>query len=145
MLKKLTGEVYTDWDRKDLTLEGAKAKKGFMLKFDKALQAWGASDFEEVLKQEIAQLDAGQLPLQQGLAISNVVTADPISVINLRVTELDNVIRVRAGILYKGMIGGCSCTDDPTPDNTNNEYCEVQLDIDKVTAITTVASVEATN
>ncbi len=109
-----------------------------MIRLSKALQAWGTADFEIVLKQEAAQLGADQLPLQQGLSSSSSVTADPITVIIHRVTELENVIRVRAGILYKGMIGGCSCADDPTPLSCNNEYCEVQLDIDKVTATTTV-------
>lgn len=114
-----------------------------MLKLDKALQAWGASDFEAVLKQEITQLDAGHLPLQQGLVAGSSVTADPITVITQRVTETDNVVRIRAGILYRGMAGSCSCTDDPTPDSTSNEYCEVQLDIDKATAITMVKLAEA--
>lgn len=124
-------------------MAGAKVKKGSMPKLDKALQAWGAPDFEAVLKKEIAQLDADQLPLQQGLTVSSTVTADPITVIIHRVIELENVIRVRAGILYKGLVGGCSCADDPTPISANNEYCEVQLDIDKSTAITAVALVEA--
>lgn len=124
-------------------MAGAKVKKGFMPKLDKALQAWGTPDFEAILKQEIAQLGADQLPLQQGLTISSTVTADPVTVIIHRVTELENVIRVRAGILYQGLVGGCSCADDPTPISDNNEYCEVQLDIDKVTAVTTVALVGA--
>jgi hypothetical protein len=49
-----------------------------------------------------------------------------------------NTIRARAGIFYTGIIAGCSCADDPTPVNEENEYCEVQLDIDKATAATTV-------
>jgi hypothetical protein len=36
------------------------------------------------------------------------------------------------------MTVGCSCADDPTPDSKNNEYCVVQLDIDKTTAETTI-------
>jgi hypothetical protein len=116
-----------------------------MPRLDKVLQAWGAPDFEAVLKHEIAQLGADQLPLQKGLTISSTVTADPITVIIHRVTELEKVICVRAGILYKGLVGGCSCADDPTPISDNNEYCEVQLDIDKVTAVTTVALVKAAN
>jgi hypothetical protein len=112
-----------------------------MIRLDKSLHAWGTPDFEAVLKREIAQLGVDQLPLQQGLAISSTVTTDPITVIINRVTELENVLRVNAGILYKGMTGGCSCADDPTPDNENNEYCVVQLDIDKATAETAVALV----
>ena len=112
-----------------------------MIQLHQSLRAWGTSDFGATLKREIALLGIGQLPLQQGLSVSNVVTDDPITVMIHRVTELGNVIRVKAGILYKGMIAGCSCTDDPTPDNENNEYCVVQLDIDKTTAETVVVLV----
>lgn len=109
-----------------------------MIRLDKALHAWGTPDFEAVLKQEIAQLDAGQLPLQQGLSTGNYVTADPLTVVINSVAEMEEVIRVKAGIFYKSVIGGCSCADDPTPISENNEYCEVQLDIAKATADTVV-------
>lgn len=109
-----------------------------MIRLDKALSAWGAPDFEAVLKQEIAQLGADRLPLQQGLSNGNYVTADPITVAINSVAEMKNVIRVKAGIFYRGVIGGCSCADDPTPDSENNEYCEVRLDIDKATAATSI-------
>jgi hypothetical protein len=112
-----------------------------MIQLDKALRVWKTPEFEVILKQEIAHLGADQLPLQQGLAISSTVTADPITVIIQRVTEFENVLRVKVGILYKGLIGGCSCADDPTPLNENNEYCVVQLDIDKQTAMTRVVLV----
>jgi len=55
-----------------------------------------------------------------------------------RVAEMENVIRIKAGIFYHGIIGGCSCADDPTPTGENNEYCEVQIDIDKATAVIAV-------
>ena len=41
--------------------------------------------------------------------------------------------------LYSGIIAGCSCADNPTPVSELNEYCEVQLEIDKKTAETKVA------
>ncbi len=110
-----------------------------MIRLDKALRAWGTPDFEAVIKQEIAQLGAGQLPLQQGLLTGNYVTADPITVAINSIAETGNVIRVKAGIFYRSVIGGCSCEGDPTPISENNEYCEVQLDIDKSSAETTVA------
>jgi hypothetical protein len=107
--------------------------------FDKALSAWGKPDFEDVLKQEIAQLGADHLPLQQGLSSGNYVSDSPITVMIISVAETGNMIRIKAGILYQGVLGGCSCADDPTPDSESNEYCEVQLDIDKATAAITVA------
>lgn len=112
-----------------------------MIRFEKAVRAWGRPDFEAVLKQEIAQLDGSQLPLQQGLSIGNYVSDAPITVSVNRVTGMEKVIRVTAGIFYQGVIGGCSCTDDPTPTSEINEYCEIQLDIDRATAMAEVVLV----
>ena len=109
-----------------------------MIRLNNALSAWGTADFENVLKREIAQLNIDLLPLQQGLSTGNYVTADPITVMINNVAEMGNIIRVRAGIFYQGVLGGCSCADDPTPASEINEYCEVQLDIDKTSATTTV-------
>ena len=41
---------------------------------------------------------------------------------------------MNAGIFYRSVIGGCSCADDPTPVDEQAEYCEVVVEIDKVTA-----------
>jgi hypothetical protein len=112
-----------------------------MIRFDKALSAWGTSGFEAVLKQEVAQLGADQLPLQQGLSSGNYVADVPITVMINSVAEMENFIRIKVGILYQGVLGGCSCADDPTATSESNEYCEVQLDIDKDTAATEVALV----
>jgi hypothetical protein len=112
-----------------------------MIRLDKSLRAWGEAGFEAVLKQEIEKLGADNLPLQQGLSSSNYVAESPITVMILRVAEMENVIRIKAGVFYQGIIGGCSCADDPTPTGENNEYCEVQIDIDKASAVTAVALV----
>ena len=56
----------------------------------------------------------------------------------ISVADEGSIIRAMAGIFYTGIIAGCSCADDPTPVNEESEYCEVQLDIDKATAETTV-------
>lgn len=108
-----------------------------MLQLDKTLQAWGTPEFEPVLKQEVMH-SAEQLPLQQGLSTGNYVAAGPITVVLHSVTELENILRVKAGIFYAGVIGGCSCADDPSPASDNTEHCVVQLDIDKATAATVV-------
>jgi hypothetical protein len=54
---------------------------------------------------------------------------------------VENVIRVKAGIFYKGVLGGCSCAGDPASAGENDEYCEVRLDIDKTSAATAVTLV----
>jgi hypothetical protein len=104
----------------------------------RSLQAWGSADFEATLKQEIAQLGSEHLPLQQGLSSSNYVADAPITVMVYNVAELENVLRIKVGILYQGIISGCSCEDDPTPISENNEYCELQIDIDMISAATSV-------
>ena len=113
-----------------------------MIRLEKALAAWGTPDFESVLKREIAQLGAAHLPLQQGLKVGNYVADIPVAVMINRVVELDRVIRVNAGVFYQGVLSGCSCADDPTPVGQSNEYCEVQLDIDKRNSETTVELIE---
>lgn len=110
-----------------------------MIRLDKSLRAWGGADFEAILKREVETLGADDLPLQQGLSSSSYVAESPITMMIHRVAEMENVIRIKAGIFYQGIIGGCSCADDPTPTGENNEYCEVQIDIDKATAATAVA------
>ena len=113
-----------------------------MIQLAKSLRAWGTPDFESTLKQEIAQLGTDNLPLHQGLSTGNYVTATPITVTINSFTEMENIIRVKAGIFYTGVFGGCSCADDPTSSGESNEYCEVLLDIDKMTAVTAVAPVQ---
>jgi len=109
-----------------------------VIRLSKTLNAWGTPDFEDTLKQEIAQLGAEQLPLQQGLSTSSYAVDNKLDVMVLNVSEEAGLIRAKAGIFYTGIIAGCSCADDPTPVNEQNEYCVVQLDIDKMTAETTV-------
>ena len=113
-----------------------------MIQLKKAMSTWGTLDFEITLKKEIAQLDINQLPLQQGLTTGNYVSNTPITVAIYTVIEMEASIRVHAGIFYQGVLGGCSCTDDPTPISDINEYCEVRLDIDKVSAFTDVLLVQ---
>jgi hypothetical protein len=102
------------------------------------LRAWGTPAFEAVLKQEIEQLDAAKLPLQQGLVRSSHVTERPFQAMLIRASEDAGLLRVKAGIFYTGIIAGCSCADDPTPIDELNEYCVVQFDIDTTTATATV-------
>ena len=108
-----------------------------MIKLTKALAAWGTPGFENVLKEEIQELDVGLLPLQDALSQSSYVSDRDISLSILKVTETSGIVRVKAGVLYAGIIAGSCCADDPTPVDEQTEYCELQFDIDKGTAETT--------
>ena len=84
-------------------------------------------------------MDAGCLPLQQGLTTSSYVTDQPFQAMIISVNEEAGLIRAKAGIFYTGIIAGCSCADDPTPIDELDEYCVVQFDVDRTTADATVA------
>lgn len=110
-----------------------------MIRLPNTLSAWNTPRFGAVFKQEAEQLDAASLPLQQGLSASSYVTERPFQVMLVSMDEEATRIRIKAGIFYTGVIAGCSCADDPTPVDELNEYCMVQLCIDRTTAETTVA------
>lgn len=109
-----------------------------MIRLPESLKAWGTPEFEAVLKQEIEHLDEKDLPLQQGLSVSSHVTERPFQAMIINTRAMPDLIRVKAGIFYTGVIAGCSCADDPTPVGELNEYCVLQFDIDGKTAETTV-------
>jgi hypothetical protein len=109
-----------------------------MIRLSSALNAWGTPEFNDILVQEIEQLTIDQLPLQQGLSTGSHALDNKLRAMIISIADEENCIRARAGIFYTGVIAGCSCADDPTPVNEENEYCEVQLEIDKTTAGTTV-------
>lgn len=83
-------------------------------------------------------MDPALLPLQQGLSQSSYSIGANLKAIIISVTEGDGFVRAKTGIFYTGIVAGCSCADDPTPVDELTEYCQVQFDIDKTTAETTV-------
>lgn len=110
-----------------------------MTKLVQSLKAWGTPDFKATLKRELGQLGNAELPLQQGLSSGSVALDDNVEAMIISVSETDTVIHAKAGIFYQSIIAGCSCSDDPTPTDVCNEHCEVQLEIDKSTAETTIS------
>jgi hypothetical protein len=79
------------------------------------------------------------LPLQQGLSYGSYASHENLSVLILNVLEKHDSIRVKTGAFFTSVIAGCNCADDPTPIDEHTEYCEVQFDINKLTAETTVS------
>jgi len=103
-----------------------------------SVNAFDTSSFVNVLQQEVCALDSTLLPLQQGLQNSSYAISDKLSMTILNVKQDAENIIVKAGLLYTGIIAGCSCSDDPTPTDETNEYCDVLFRINKQTAETTV-------
>lgn len=107
-----------------------------------SLKAWNTDSFDKALKKELCSLDAGNLPLQQGLQHSSYAISDKLSITVLTKEENATNIIVKAGLLYNGIIAGCSCSDDPTPIDETNEYCDVLISINKQTAETIVKLID---
>ena len=107
-----------------------------MIQLTKAVNAWGSDTFAETLKQEILHMDSGLLPLQQGLAHGNYASDKNLTVMILQVTDNTDSIQVKTGIFFTGIVSGCQCADDPSPDNEHPEYCEILFNINKKTAET---------
>ena len=98
----------------------------------------GSPAFTECLRQSLAVLDNRHLPLQQGLRHSSVALDDSLDFVLLRTEETEASLNLTVGIFYQGIVAGCSCTDDPAPADTVNEACEVEIRIDKKTALATI-------
>ena len=105
-----------------------------MIKLPQTVLAPGSDDFKKIIKEEIQNIDPKLLPLQQGLSHSSYVADTDISVIILNVREENDTLQIKTGIFYSGIIAGCSCADDPTPVDVQNEYCELLFAVDKKTA-----------
>ena len=109
-----------------------------MIKLTTSLENIDSPDFKKVLKEDIQNIEPTLLPLQQGLSFSSYVGKGSFNAVILKITDNTNNLRIKAGIFYTGIIAGCSCSDDPTPTDEQNEYCEIQFDINKETAETDV-------
>ena len=112
-----------------------------MIVLEKSARAWKTPAFSETFKEEFQQLDAQLLPLQSGLSQSSYVSDKPFNVIVLSVAEETGSLCVRVGVFYTGLIPGCACADDPTPEDEYTEYCEVFVEIDRKTTEATIRPV----
>jgi hypothetical protein len=110
-----------------------------MIKLTKSLGAWGTPAFNDVLKNEIENLDAQCLPLQQGLSHSSYAIDSEFNVMIINAWEENDFLHAKAGIFFYGVIAGCSCADDPTPVPEQSEYCEILVDIKKISAETCIS------
>lgn len=109
-----------------------------MIHLPEARSAWKSPDFDVTLKRELKRLDAGQLPLQQGLSATSYALDGEFDVMVLSAAEGNGSIHARVGVFFSGITSGCNCADDPTPVEPQNEYCELMIAIDQATALATV-------
>jgi hypothetical protein len=119
-------------------LAGRRSRPATMIHLPAALQAWGTPAFEAVLCRETAGLGLDALPLQQGLQHGSHAFAEPLQVIHLSSHAGLQALVIRVGVYFTSIVAGCSCADDPTPVDRLNEYCVLELQIDRRTALTTI-------
>lgn len=110
-----------------------------MIQLTDSLSAWTTADFKPRFIAEVQRLDGRKLPLQAGLSLSSYALFDDFKVMVLNTEEDRDFIFVKTGLFYTGIISGCSCADDPTPLDEQNEYCEVLFKIDKCNGMTEVS------
>ncbi len=100
--------------------------------------AWGSETRDEVLRQELERLDPTSLPLQAGLSRGSHVTAEPFRIMIIDTTQTADRYIATVGVFYESVIAGCSCSDDPTPVDSEPEYCALRLEIHPVTGETSI-------
>ncbi|MDH5301031.1 MAG: hypothetical protein OEW58_06680 [Gammaproteobacteria bacterium] len=89
--------------------------------------AWGQATFAQTLQREVAGLGLEVLPLQSQLRYSAYALPDDISTMLLSAELQSGWLSLHVGVFFKGAIPGCACADDPTPEETYNEYCELEI------------------
>ena len=99
----------------------------------RSLKAFNTPGFAAVLRGELAALGPDVLGLQQALTAGSAAQPEGIGIMILRHLETPGAIEVRAGVFFTSVLGGCACTDDPTPLTENAEYCEIDIRIDRRT------------
>lgn len=107
------------------------------LALTRSAAAWSSPAFRPTLIDELQALGAHHPVLrpllQAALAQTSAVAEAPIGVQVLNTHKETGRIQVHLGVLYAGIIAGCSCADDPSPLDTITEHCELVLDIDSGT------------
>ena len=98
-----------------------------------AMRDWGSDAFAETLKSELGALEPGVLPLDKCGALGGYVDDSDVAVTIISLTESETCIDARIGVFFSEILAGCSCGDEPSPENA---YCEIGVTIDKATAET---------
>jgi hypothetical protein len=115
-----------------------------MIRLPDSVAAWPSANFADTLKRELEQQPAAALPLQAGLSSSSYAFGDRFSAMVIRASDEGASIGARVGIFYEGITAGCNCADDPTPVEPQPEYCEIELSIEKATALASLRLAQET-
>jgi len=100
-----------------------------MITLKNTANAWNTVNFNQIFKDELRSIDHHLLPLQKGLSFSSYVSNDAISPVIIICSDNQDSLTINANIFYTGIIAGCSCADDPSPQDLQNECCELTFKI----------------
>ncbi len=109
----------------------------------KTLQAWTRDDFTAVFKRELRAVGADVLGLHRAMARGSYVSETPFDVVVLHRDSDDRLLRIKAGIFFFSVNAGSCCADDPTPLCEENEYCELEVLIERDSGEATVRRLPA--
>jgi len=109
-----------------------------MFTLQKSLHAWNTNTFENTFKSEVGDLDKALLPLQKSLSFSSYVSDEKISPVVMSSSSGTTHLLIKTTIFYTGIIAGCSCADDPSPQDTQQESCDLLFRINLSNAETQV-------
>lgn len=109
-----------------------------MFTLQKSLQAWDTNNFNSTFKNEVITLDKQLLPLQKCLLFSSYVSPETISPVIISSSIDATHLLIKTTIFYSGIIAGCSCSDDPSPQDTQQESCDLLFRINLENAETQV-------
>ena len=76
-------------------------------------------------------MPSGTLPLQARGMQNGLVDDADLSLTILQCLETREGLKIKAGVFFSEIIGGCSCGDEPAAENA---YCEIWVCIQKKTA-----------
>ena len=102
-----------------------------MPKLTNSLRDWPSAAFTQTLKNEIAKLESGTLPLDKGVSQGGYVDDSNLATTVLHIADDERAIHARVGIFFIEIVGSCGCGGEPMPQNA---YCEMQISIDKASA-----------
>lgn len=93
-----------------------------------SLQAWDTPAFVPTLKAEIEALPPDSLPLEAATTQGGRVGGERVTVSVLRAEDAGDAIRVRLGVFFTEVVGGCSCGEEAV---ALQARCELRVEIAK--------------
>lgn len=110
----------------------------------RTVQAIQQPEFKAIFVEEMSALNSSQLPLQQSLSYSSYVSNEAFQVMYISHQISSDELLIKSAIFYTGIIAGCSCADDPSPQDTQNEVCELMVAINLETSQASLELLEDT-